>query len=67
MFKTYGDEPDEEEWALAAKKCLMYFYRRDYTGDKKAFDDTIYTERFAELASEEMWELCDAYFIWVEE
>ena len=45
----------------------MYFYRRDYTGEKKAFDDTIYTGGFAGLASEEMWELCDAYFAWAEE
>lgn len=29
VFKTYGDEPDEEEWALAAKKVLDEHKRRE--------------------------------------
>lgn len=44
------------------RENLIYFYRKDYTGEKKAFDDTVYTGEFAELTAEEMWELCDAYF-----
>lgn len=66
-FNEFCKDETNERLLEEYRNNLMYFYRRDYTGEKKAFDDTIYTGGFAGLASEEMWELCDAYFAWAEE
>lgn len=43
------------------------FYKKEYIGEKKVFDDTVYTGEYTGVASEEMWALCDSYFAWKED
>lgn len=61
-FSEFCNDEANEYLLEEYRNNLGYFYRREYTGEKKAFDSTIYTGEFAELTAEEMWELCDAYF-----
>lgn len=61
-YNEFWQDEINQSYIRGFRSLLSDFYRRDYTGEKKAFDDTIYTGGFNELTSEEMWELCDAYF-----
>lgn len=64
-FNEFCKDETNEYLLEEYRNNLGYFYRREYTGEKKAFNSTIYSGGFNELTAEEMWELCDAYFAWV--